>query len=128
MTNKELYGDLPKISDKIRERRARFAGHCFRRSDEAVTDLLHWIPKHGQRKSGRPPLTFIELLKRDTGFRGRGAQDSYAGQKVLEGHHSSGKPPDLSNMPRNVKFPLPLYMVDSSEIVTNTSLCYNALM
>ena len=63
-----MYGDLPKISDKRREHRARFAGHCFRRYDEAVTNILHWIPKHEFRKPGRSALTYIEILKRDTGL------------------------------------------------------------
>ena len=68
ITNKELYGELPKISSKIRERRLRFAGHCFRRTDEAATKLIHWIPMHGGRRPGRPALTYIDLLKRDTGL------------------------------------------------------------
>jgi hypothetical protein len=68
MTNKELYGDLPRVSNKIRERRVRFAGHCYRRSDEAAAKTIHWIPKHGYRKPGRPAITHIDLLKRDTGL------------------------------------------------------------
>jgi len=30
MTNEDLYGNLPRISNKIRERRLRLAGHCVR--------------------------------------------------------------------------------------------------
>ena len=67
MTNKELYGDLPKITDKIRERRLRFAGHCYR-STEPISRILLWNPKHGGRKAGRPHLTYIDLLKQDTGL------------------------------------------------------------
>ncbi|XP_072018181.1 uncharacterized protein [Amphiura filiformis] len=63
MTNKELYGDLPKLSDKIRERRTRFAGHCY---TATVSKLVHWIPKHGKRKQGRPTLTFVDILRQDT--------------------------------------------------------------
>ena len=66
-TNKELYGDLPKLSQKIRERRNRFAGHCFR-SKEPVSELVNWIPTHGKRKPGRPPLTYPDILKKDTGL------------------------------------------------------------
>ena len=29
--NDILYGDLPKLTDKIRERRLKLAGHCSRR-------------------------------------------------------------------------------------------------
>ena len=68
VTNQDLYGDMPKVSDKIRERRARFAGHCFRGTNELVSKLIHWIPKHGERKRGRPALTYIDILKRDTGL------------------------------------------------------------
>ena len=30
ITNKDLYGNLPKLSTKIRERRMKLAGHCSR--------------------------------------------------------------------------------------------------
>ena len=66
-TNIELYGDLPKITQKIRDRRTRFSGHCSR-SQECVSSLVHWIPKHGRRKPGRPALTYIDVLKQDTGL------------------------------------------------------------
>ena len=68
VTNKALYGGLPKLSDKIRERRTRFAGHCSRSAKEPVSKLVHWIPKHGRRSRGRPTLTYIDILKRDTGL------------------------------------------------------------
>ena len=68
MTNQQLYGDLPKITDKIRERRLRFAGHCCRSSDETVSRLLLWNPKHGKRIPGRPSLTYIDQLRLDTGL------------------------------------------------------------
>ena len=68
MTNKYFYGDLPKLSQTIRERRGRFAGHCFRNNNEPVSRLIHWIPKHGRRRQGRPPLTYVDVLKQDTGL------------------------------------------------------------
>ena len=68
MTNKELYGDLPRITDKIRERRLSFAGHCCRSKEETVSRILNWNHKHGKRKAGRPNLTYIDLLKQDTGL------------------------------------------------------------
>ena len=67
VTNAELYGDLPKISHKIRERRTRFAGHCFR-SVEPVSQMVLWTPKHGKRKPGRPAQTYIDILRHDTGL------------------------------------------------------------
>lgn len=68
MTNEDLYGDRPKITDKIRSRRLKFAGHCRRQEDELVSKLVLWLPTHGQRKQGRPPLTYIDTLRQDTGL------------------------------------------------------------
>ena len=30
--------------------------------------LIHWIPKRGKRGPGKPTLTYIDVLKRDTGL------------------------------------------------------------
>ncbi|XP_068749563.1 transmembrane protein 180-like isoform X2 [Montipora capricornis] len=38
-TNKELYSNLPKITDKLKIRRLRFIGHCWRRMDEVDGNL-----------------------------------------------------------------------------------------
>ena len=57
MTNKELYGDLPKITDKIRERRLHFAGHCCRSKEEPVSRILNWNPKHGEEKKLADPIS-----------------------------------------------------------------------
>ena len=40
--NRELYGDLPKITAKITNRRLRFAGHCKRRKGSVVSNLITW--------------------------------------------------------------------------------------
>ena len=40
ITNRELYGDLPKITAKITNRRLRFAGHCKRRKGSVVSNLI----------------------------------------------------------------------------------------
>ena len=34
ITGKDLYGHLPKVSSKIRERRMRVPGHCVRHKEE----------------------------------------------------------------------------------------------
>ena len=93
ITNKELYGDLPKLSQKIRERRTRFAGHSYRSKNEPVAKLIHWTPKHGNRKPGRPPLTYVDVLKQDTGLdvtdMGTAMQDRRIWRAVVvRGHHS----------------------------------------
>ena len=66
-TKEQLYGNIPPISDTIRERRLRFAGHCWRSKDELVSDLLMWQPRHGKRTPGRPCKTYINQLVEDTG-------------------------------------------------------------
>ena len=67
VTNENLYGDLPKISSVIQQRRLRLASHCYR-SDESVANLMLWKPKHGYRRPGRPELDYITLLTQDTGL------------------------------------------------------------
>ena len=66
--NTTLYGKLPKLSEKIRARRLRLAGHCVRHEDEVASNLILWDPLHGRRSRGRPSTTFIDTLKRDTGL------------------------------------------------------------
>ena len=48
ISNKDLYGSLPKLSEKLKQCRLRFAGHCYRHSEEAVSRLVLWTPTHGQ--------------------------------------------------------------------------------
>ena len=64
----ELYGNLPKITDTLKIRRLRFIGHCWRRKDEVLSELLLWEPKHGARKRARPATTYVEQLRNDTGL------------------------------------------------------------
>ena len=96
MTNKELYRDLPKLSQKIRERRVHFAGHCFRNKNEPVSRLIHWIPKHGRRKPGTPSLTYVDVLKQDTALETSEVQTAM--QDALEGHSSLRTPLDISQV------------------------------
>ena len=66
ITNKELYGDIPQLSDKIASRRLQLAGHCFRHPELCVQPLVLWEPRHGTRRRGRPKCSYIDMLKRDT--------------------------------------------------------------
>ena len=66
-TKKQLYGHLPPITQTIRERRTRHAGHCWRSSDELISDVLLWAPTHGRTRPGRPTKTYIEQLCEDSG-------------------------------------------------------------
>ena len=62
-TNKELYGDLPKITTNITMRRLRFAGHCKRRKG-SKSDYL--ATNKGERTAGRPFKNVCRHLQEDT--------------------------------------------------------------
>ena len=66
-TRHQLYGHLPPITKTIQVRRARHTGHCWRSSDELISDVLLWTPTHGRAKAGRPTRTYIQQLCEDTG-------------------------------------------------------------
>ena len=66
MTNNQLYGHIPKVTDKITSRRLQFAGHCFRHPELPANEVLLWQPKHGKRNRGRPAATYVTTLLRDT--------------------------------------------------------------
>ena len=66
LTNKELYGNLPKINEKIRERRLKLAGHCVRHSEEVASNLVLRKPSHGKPNRGRKRKTFVDNLMNDT--------------------------------------------------------------
>lgn len=48
-SNKDLYGDLPNVSEKIKKRRLQFAGHCVRSTERVVSDLKLWNPVNNRR-------------------------------------------------------------------------------
>ena len=41
-TLQQIYGNLSRLSDRLIERRTRFAGHCYPASGEVISDLLLW--------------------------------------------------------------------------------------
>ena len=67
LTNDRLYGNLPKISQKIRQRRMRLAGHCFRHEEEIANKLVLWQPNDGRARRGRQKTTYLDVLLQDTG-------------------------------------------------------------
>ena len=67
--NEVLYGELPRVSNKIAARRIQLAGHCFRHPELSAQPLILWEPSQGHRGRGRPRATYIDTLKRDTGVR-----------------------------------------------------------
>ena len=59
--NDILYGNLPKLSDKIKSRRLKLAGHCIRHPELLACNLVRWEPEaqRGEAKRGRPKQTLI---------------------------------------------------------------------
>ena len=68
ITNEEVYGNLPRVTTKIAERRCKLAGHCVRHPEEEASKLVLWEPAHGRVNRGRKKTTYIDMLKRDTGL------------------------------------------------------------
>ena len=46
-TKQQLYGHLPPITETIKIRRTRHAGHCWRSRDEPISDVLLWTTSYG---------------------------------------------------------------------------------
>lgn len=70
-TNIILYSnDVQYISDKLRTRRLKFAGHCYRTSQhtpQPISDILFLdFPQHKYYRGQSNTLTYPELLTRDT--------------------------------------------------------------
>ena len=65
VTNKELYGHIPKVTEKIRTRRLQLAGHCYRHPELPAHEVLLWEPAHGKRSRGRPAASYTKSLMKD---------------------------------------------------------------
>ena len=65
--NVTLYGDLPRLTDRIAWRRLGISGHCYRHRELSASQLVLWEPTHGWRKPGSPAATFLNILQDDTG-------------------------------------------------------------
>ena len=46
VSNAELYGDLPRVSLKVRQKRLRIAGHAIRHPELPLSKVLLWKPVH----------------------------------------------------------------------------------
>ena len=66
LTNRELYGNLPKVTEKIRERRLKLAGHCVKHSEEVASNLVLWKPSHRKPNPGRKRKTYLDNLMNDS--------------------------------------------------------------
>ena len=72
ITSKELYSDLPKVSDKVAARRLKLAGHCLRHLELPSSSLGLWEPTQGKKSQGQPAKTMVDTLKKDTGMANTG--------------------------------------------------------
>ena len=57
VTNIIVYGDLPRVTDKIRDMRMTLAGHIHWHEDLVAHEVLFCDPQHESRGRGRPRLT-----------------------------------------------------------------------
>ena len=68
LTNNELYGEIPKVSTKVQQRRMRIEGHYIRHSEEMTSKLVLWEPTERRTRRGRRRFTYIDALLEDTGM------------------------------------------------------------
>ena len=66
-TKQQLYGHLPPITKTIQVRRSRHVGHCWRNTDELISDIPLWTPSHRRTKVRRPARTYTQQLWADRG-------------------------------------------------------------
>ena len=66
VNNATLYGSLDKISNTIRSRRLKLAGHVFRDKSSPAHMTVTWMPSHGYANRGKPKTTFVDTLLSDT--------------------------------------------------------------
>jgi len=66
-TNVELYGNIPPVSQTIKARRLKLAGHCVRHEDEEASKLVLWKPTHGKSNRGRKRIAYTDNLLNDVG-------------------------------------------------------------
>ena len=69
MKNDVLYGKLPRVNVRLRERRMIFAGHCWRCHESAkqpIHELLFWSVPDGVQKQGNW-TTYVKVLLEDFG-------------------------------------------------------------
>ena len=65
----KLYGDLPRVSFKVRQKRLRLSGHVIRHPELPLSKVILWKPVHGHRGRVRPRATFVGNLLIDTGVK-----------------------------------------------------------
>ena len=68
INNITLYNGLSRISEVIKERRLKLAGHLMRHDNEMAHKLVLWEPTNGSARRGRKTITFVDNLREDIGL------------------------------------------------------------
>jgi len=85
IANKDLYDDSPYISDIIKHRRIRFAGHCLRAQNQPVQKLVLLNPGYKNLKQGQGnKLTYHKLLLTNLNQIGFNNIEFYTEQQITE--------------------------------------------
>ena len=66
MTNEDLCGNLPRISNKIHDPKKKTS--TCRALCETVSNLVLWEPTQGKFNRGSQRLTYVDRLRKDTGL------------------------------------------------------------
>ena len=91
-TNKSLYGTLPRVSEKVRQRRLTLAGHVSRH-EEPAGRLLLWSLS-AKKRIGRPFFTLKNIIEEETNLSGQDLLTAMADRQRwhLEYVHVSPEP------------------------------------
>ena len=66
LINSEFYGNLPKVTEKIREKRLKLPGHYVTHSKEVASNLVLWKPSNRKPNRGRKRKTYLDKLMNNT--------------------------------------------------------------
>ena len=61
-TLQQLHGHLSPITKTIQIRWIRHVGHCWRKKDKLISDVLLQTPAHRRAKAWKPARTYIQKL------------------------------------------------------------------
>ncbi|KAL5259157.1 hypothetical protein ACHWQZ_G009571 [Mnemiopsis leidyi] len=65
--NADLFGSIP-FWQHSNAKNAVSCSHIARHDDILADSVLFWDPNQGHRRPGRPHLTYVDMLRRDTGL------------------------------------------------------------
>ena len=67
VSNITLYGNLPRLSKKLRSKRLKMAGHCIRHPELLTSNLVLWEPMNGRAQQGRPRQSYLSISLKEFG-------------------------------------------------------------